>query len=65
MFVRGYQVQDFLERHLPVVLDNPRFCLMVLGVAGAMLALYLLTRNRAAMVLCGATLLYFVPFVRF
>lgn len=64
MLIDTHRIQEFFQRHLPVVFDNPTLCLLVLGMIAAMALLFLLTRNRGALVVAGAALLYFVPFVR-
>lgn len=63
--ISSYKINNFIEQHMPIIFDNPTFCLMVVGMALAMYVLYLITRHKAAMVVSIASLLYFVPFVRF
>jgi hypothetical protein len=60
----SYRVHEFIQRHMPIFFDNPTFCLLVVGMAVAMLGLYWFTRHKAALVVSAASLLYFVPFVR-
>jgi hypothetical protein len=61
----AYRVQQFLEAHMPIVFDNPLFCFLVLGMSAAMAGFWFVTRHKAALIVSCATLLYFVPFVRF
>jgi hypothetical protein len=65
MVISARQVIEFVERHAPIVIHNPTFCAIVAGMSVAMLALYLITRHKAALIVAAASLLYFVPFVKF
>jgi hypothetical protein len=61
----AYLFRQFVETHAPIVFDNPTFCYLVFGMSAAMGGLYFVTRHKAALIVSAATLLYFVPFVRF
>jgi hypothetical protein len=65
MWITAQRLSELVERHLPVVFDNPNFCILVGGMAVFMGALYALTRHKGALIVAAASLLYFVPFVRF
>lgn len=58
------KAEQLVQTHLPIAYENPTFCLLVLGMAVAMGGFYFVTRHRAALIVCAASLLYFVPFVR-
>jgi len=55
---------NFLKEHLPIVFQNPEFCLLVGGFVVGTYILYLITRAKAAAIVSAAGLLYFVPFIK-